>query len=162
MAMTARIATRLAGAVLVAGFAAAFGIGEARAVGLCDCCASSLTTSCDAVCKKVTLEPQQCPAVVDYEGDGDTVKGKNPLNGRSLKDMVLGEPRREQLEDFRRFLERGRRDAVWVYVKALKAFRAKKITEEELKAAKALNEEALVNYYHGMNAYLTAVGTKTD
>jgi hypothetical protein len=159
--MTVRIATRLAGAVL-AGFAGTFGTVGARAAGLCDCCASSLTPSCETACKPVTLAPAQCPAIVDYEGSGDTVSGKNPLNGRSLKDIMLGDPSRQQLEAFRIFLENSRRDAVWVYVKALKAFRQTKITEEELATAKALNEEALVNYYHGMNAYLTAVGTKAD
>ena len=160
--MTVRIAAKLAGAILMAGFAGLFGSPEGRATGLCDCCASSLSQSCEAACQKVTLEPQQCPAVVDYEGTGDTVKDRNPLNGRSLKDMVLGEPSRQQLETFRLFLEKCRRDAVWVYVKALKAFRAKRITKPELDAAKALNEEAMVNYYHGMRAYLNKVGTKSD
>lgn len=160
--MTVRIVAKLAGAVLVAGIAGLFGTAQARAAGLCDCCASSLTPSCDTACKKVTLQPQQCPAVVDYEGTGDTVKGRNPLNGRSLKDVVLGDPSRKELEKFRLFLESCRRDAVWVYVKALKAFRKNKIAKAELDAAKALNEEAMVNYYHGMRAYLNKVGTKSD
>jgi hypothetical protein len=161
-AMTLWSTARLAGMMLTVGFAGLFGSGESRAVGLCDCCAASPTPSCEAVCKTVTLAPQQCPVVVDFDGTGDTVNGRNPLNGRSLKVIHLGEPRRSQLEDFRRFLETWRRETVWAYVKALKAFRRQKITQEELDAAKALNDEALVNYYHGMRAYLNSVGTKSD
>src|SRR4029453_18945548 len=112
-------------AMLVAAVAALIGFGlslasnRAEAMGLCNCCASSLTPSCGKVCAKISLMPGMCPAIVDYEGTGATAKGANPLNGMSLKEFAPGEPTPWQLELFRQFLESGRRKGITSYNSAL-------------------------------------------
>ena len=154
-------------ALLAAVVAAVIGIGlavseKSVAMGLCNCCDSSLTPSCGKVCAAISLAPGMCPAIVDYEGTGATAKGANPLNGMSLRDISLGEPTPGRLERFRRFMEKGRRQAVRSYEKALRHMRRGRISESDLTKAKSLYDEALVNYYHGIRAYLNSVGTKSD
>ncbi|WP_162914295.1 hypothetical protein [Taklimakanibacter lacteus] len=154
--------------VLAAALAVTIGLslvaaaGRSAAMGLCNCCETSLTPSCGKVCAGTTLTPGMCPAIVDYEGTGAAAKGSNPLNGMSLKDLSIGTPTAWQLELFRRFLEKGRRQAVATYKTALRHLRRGKISETELAKAKPLYDEALVNYYHGIRAYLNSVGTKSD
>lgn len=151
-----------------AAVAAAVGFGlfapaqRAEAVGLCNCCETSLTASCGTICAVTSLAPGMCPAIVDYEGTGATVAGANPLNGMSLKDMALGDPRPGQLEEFREFLEVGRRQAIASYNGALRKLKRHKITQADFDKADALYKEALVNYYHGIRAYLNRVGRKSD
>ncbi len=135
---------------------------RAAAMGFCNCCAASLTPSCGKVCAAVSLKAGMCPAVVDYDGTGATAQGANPLNGMSLKDMALGDPRPSQLEKFRKFLEAGRRQSIRSYKAALRKFKRHKITQVEFDQADALYKEALVNYYHGIRAYLNRVGRKSD
>lgn len=154
--------------VLVAALTAVMGLGlagsagGAAAMGLCNCCESSLTQSCGKVCAATTPTAGMCPAIVDYEGTGAAAKGANPLNGISLRDISLGKPTSGQLERFRRFMEKARRQAVTSYRKALRHFGRRKITEAQYKEAKTRYDEALVNYYHGIRAYLNSVGTKSD
>lgn len=151
-----------------AAVAAVIGLGlfapaeKANAVGLCNCCETSLTASCGKVCAVISLEPGMCPAIVDYEGTGAAAAGANPLNGMSLKDMALGDPRPSQLEKFRKFLEAGRRQSIRSYKAALHKFKGRQITQAEFDQADALYKEALVNYYHGIRAYLNRVGSKSD
>lgn len=152
---------------LAAGLAAVMGIGLAAtadrsaAIGLCNCCDSNLVQSCEKVCTTGKLTSGMCPIVVDYDGLGAGAGG-NALNGMSLRDMTLGDSSRQQLEVFRRFLEKGRRDAVASYKKALNQFERHKLAKPDLESADARYREALVNYYHGMRAYLDRVGTKSD
>ncbi len=103
-----------------------------------------------------------CPAAVDYDSTGAAAEGANPLNGTSLKDLSLGNPTRWQLELFRRFVEKGRRQAIATYKVALRHLKRGKITEAEFARSKTIYDEALVNYYHGIRAYLDRVGTKSD
>jgi len=154
-------------ALLAAAVAAVMGIGVAVsektvAMGLCNCCDSNLTPSCGKVCAATSLAPGMCPAIVDYEGTGAMAKGANPLNGMSLRDISLGESTPGRLERFRRFMEKGRRQAVRSYEKALRHVKRGKISKPEFTKAKSLYDEALVNYYHGIRAYLNSVGTKSD
>lgn len=135
---------------------------KANAIGLCNCCESSLTPSCGRVCAAVSLAPGMCPAIVDYEGTGASTPGTNPLNGMSLKDMTLGDPKPGQLEEFRRFLEAGRRKGIASYKAALRKLKRRKITQDAFDKTKALYDEAMVNYYHGIRAYLNRVGRKSD
>jgi hypothetical protein len=135
---------------------------RSEAMGFCNCCDSQLTQSCSKVCTAISLKPGMCPAVVDYGGRGSASKGANPLNGMSLRDMTLGEASPWQLELFRRFMEKGRRHAVASYKKAMRQLGRHKLTKADFESADALYREALVNYYHGIRAYLTRVGTKSD
>lgn len=151
-----------------AAVAAVIGLGlfapaeKANAIGLCNCCETTLTASCGKVCAVISLEPGMCPAIVDYEGTGAAASGANPLNGMSLKDMALGDPRPSQLEKFRKFLEAGRRQSIRSYKAALRKFKGHRITQAEFDQADALYKEATVNYYHGIRAYLNRVGSKSD
>jgi len=103
-----------------------------------------------------------CSVVVDYDGAGSASAGTNRLNGMSLKDMTLGDPSPWQLELFRRFMEKARRHAVASYKKAMRQLKTHQITKTDFDSADALYREALVNYYHGIRAYLDRVGTKSD
>lgn len=155
-------------AVLAAALAAVIGFGvmamsvRAEAMGFCNCCDGSLTQSCGKACAAVSLAPGMCPAIVDYEGKGATAQGANPLNSMSLRELALGEPTPWRLELFRRFMERGRRQAVASYKRAMRQLKRHQIAQADFDKAAALYREALVNYYHGIRAYLNRVGTKSD
>jgi hypothetical protein len=154
-------------ALLAVIVAAVMGIGlavseKSVAMGLCNCCDSSLTPSCGKVCAATSLAPGMCPAIVDYKGKGAATGCANPLNGMSLRDISLGEPTPGQLEKFRRFMEKGRRQAVTSYKKTLRRVKRGKISKPDFTKAKSLYDEALVNYYHGIRAYLNSVGTKSN
>ncbi len=157
-----RFAMLVTALAVTLGFSLSAGANRTAAMGMCDCCAASLTPSCGKICATISLAPGMCPAIVDYNGTGAATPGANPLNGMSLKDMVLGEPTPWQLELFRRFLEAGRRQAVTTYRSVLRQHKRRQISEADLIRAKGLYQEALVNYYHGIRAYLNRVGTKSD
>jgi len=135
---------------------------RSEAMGFCNCCDSHQAQSCDKVCAANSLKPGMCPVMVDYDGVGSASAGANPLNGTSLRDMTLGEPSPWQLELFRRFMEKTRRRAVASYEKAMRQLKSHQLTEAHFDNANALYREALVNYYHGIRAYLNRVGTKSD
>jgi hypothetical protein len=134
----------------------------AAAMGFCNCCEANPTQSCGKVCAAISLKAGMCPAIVDYEGMGAVAKGANPLNGLSLRDLALGDPKPSQLESFRRFMEKSRREAVSSIKKAMRQLRRHRITDTDFQKADGLYKEALVNYYHGIRAYLNRVGTKSD
>jgi len=133
---------------------------HAEAMGFCNCCNSSPTQSCGKICASTNLTPAMCPVIVDYETSA--AQDANPLNGLSLRDITLGEPTPWRLELFRRFVENGRRQAVRSYKKAMRDERHHRNNGADYKKADALYKEALVNYYHGIRAYLNRVGTKSD
>jgi hypothetical protein len=155
-------------AVLAVAWAMVRGLGltamadRAEAMGFCNCCDSSLTQSCGKVCAAISHKPGMCPAIVDHEGKGAAAQGANPLNGMSLRELALGEATPWQLELFRRFMERSRRQALASYGKAMRQLRRHRMTEADFAKADTLYREALVNYYHGIRAYLNRVGTKSD
>jgi hypothetical protein len=148
--------------VMAQGLMLAGAPGPASAIGVCDCCATDLASTCQAACTGETKAPGQCAAVVDYAGKGATADDKNPLTGISLRDLSLGNPTRAELESFRRFLEAGRRRAIADYNRAAFRLQHSRITQDQFNAANALYKEAMVNYYHGIRAYLVKVGTKSD
>jgi hypothetical protein len=147
---------------VVVGFGLAGTAERSEAMGFCSCCESNLTQSCGKTCAAVSLKPGICPAIVDYDGTGSASTRANPLNGVSLREVTLGEPSPWQLELYRRFMEKGRRHAVWTYKKALRQFKRHQLTRADFASADARYREALVNYYHGIRAYLNRVGTKSD
>jgi hypothetical protein len=157
------IARALAGVVVMTWVTAITGGPDpASAIGFCDCCASDLNASCQAACAGETKTPGQCTAVVDYAGKGATDDDRDPLTGISLKDLSLGNPTRAQLESLRRFLEAGRRRAIQDYNRAAWRLQHGRITQDAFDAVNALYKEAMVNYYHGIRAYLVRIGAKSD
>jgi hypothetical protein len=155
---------RAAVAAMVASLAMALGsVDGAPAIGLCDCCAKDMGGgSCAAACSGKAKAPGQCTAIIDYAGKGAASDGRNPLNGISLRELSVGNPTPGELETFRRFLEAGRRRAIADYNRALWRLKHRRIDQAKFDAAKALYKEALVNYYHGIHAYLNKVGAKSD
>jgi hypothetical protein len=149
-------------AVLI-GFGLSVAGDRAEAVGLCSCCASSLTPSCGKVCAAISLTPGMiCPATVDYEGAGAASEGANPLNGMSLKELAPGEPTPWQLELFRQFLESGRRKGISSYNSALRQLSRHEIDKGDFDKVNGRYHEATINYYHGIRAYLNRVARKSD
>jgi len=71
----------------------------------------------------------------------------------SLKELDVGSPRRTELEQFRRFLEKYRRQAVQDWRKAVNAYDRGKLEKDALETASTLYRDALVSYYHGIRAY---------
>ena len=159
--MSMRAIARTAGAI-AAGLLISGGSGASGAAGLCDCCGNDLNASCARVCADRPKAPGQCTATVDYKGKGASKVDHNPLTGISLKEISIGDPTPPQLESFRRFLESNRRLAIRQYNRAAWRLQHGRITEENFAAAKALYREAMVNYYHGMRAYLNKLGVKSD
>ncbi len=159
--MSMRAIASAAGAI-AAGMLIVGGSGASGAVGLCDCCSKDLNASCARVCADGPNGPGQCTATVDYKGKGANNAERNPLTGISLKEISIGDPTPPQLESFRRFLESNRRLAIRQYNRAAWRLQHSRITEENFAAAKALYREAMVNYYHGMRAYLNKLGVKSD
>lgn len=157
-----RFAMLMAAVVALISFGLSLGGSRAEATGLCNCCANSLTQSCGKVCAAISLAPGLCPAVVDYEGTGAAVKGANPLNGMSFKELAPGEPTPWQLELFRQFLESGRRKGIASYNSALHQLKRHKIDKGDFDKVNGLYDEATINYYHGIRAYLNRVGRKSD
>jgi hypothetical protein len=125
----------------------------AATIGLCSCCLQEMPPACSAACAAMPTGPAQCPAFVIYDGAGAVGPNGNPLNAMSLKELSAGHPPRASIEQFRRFLEKYRRQAILDWRKAAWAFDRNKMPKADLDKATALYREALVNYYHGIHAY---------
>jgi hypothetical protein len=59
-------------------------------------------------------------------------------------------------------MEKGRRHAVRSHKKAMRQLSRHRLTKADFESADTRYREALVNYYHGIRAYLNRVGTKSD
>ena len=123
-------------------------------IGLCSCCLEKMPSACSAACTKDTAAgPAQCPAFVIYDGVGAVGPNGNPLNAMSLKELSAGHPPRTDIEQFRRFLEKYRRQAIVDWRKKAWAYDRNKLPKADFDQATALYREGLVNYYHGIRAY---------
>ena len=130
--------------------------GQAAAVGICKCDSEKgFEQACLPICKEANEKTSFFrPAV--YFGDDPKVSGdKSPLNGTSMKFLYLSHPTRSGMEKFRQFLEMHRKKAESKFQKSRRAYLRGQLSAEEFHAAEKLRDEALVNYQHGMRAYLT-------
>jgi Spy/CpxP family protein refolding chaperone len=132
---------------------------SAPAITLCSCCEAQQDAACAAPCTGLS-QGGECPVTVVFDSSppGDA----NQLNGISLKELDLGSPTRQQLEQFRKFLETARRRALEDYRQALRDFKRHRITRAELDEAKRRHDEVMVNYNHGIFAYRVAAGTREE
>jgi hypothetical protein len=153
-----RLTMAFAIAVAACGWLVGPGLRPVEAVGLCNCCLDPLPAACSASCAARQNTPGQCPAFVIYDGDGATGATGNPLNAMSLKELDVGSPRRLELEQLRRFLEKYRRQAVQDWRKALNAYTRGKLGKDAFETASTLYRDALVGYYHGIRAYRENIG----
>lgn len=129
--------------------------GTASGVGICKCDSDKgFETACLPVCKQANEKTSFFrPAV--YFGDDAIVSGdKSPLNGTSMKFLYMSTPDRAGMEQFRQFLENHRLIAETEFQNFRKAYLRGHVGPEEFVTAEKMRDEALVNYQHGMRAYL--------
>ena len=140
----------------LAGAAAIAGAGAARATGICDCCSDTYAASCKNACEKAVEQAGFCRPAIDFQSDAGQRADVNPLNGPSLKYLVINtKPGRRDMELLRRFLERNRQIAEAAFRKDLLAYKRKKLSAEDFLKSQARRDQAMVNYYHAMQAYLS-------
>jgi hypothetical protein len=160
--MMRRLTIVFALAMAACGLLAVTGSRPVQALGLCNCCLDPMPAACSAACAARQNTPGQCPAFVIYDGDGAVGATGNPLTAMSLKELDVGKPRRTELEQFRRFLEKYRRLAVQDWRKALNAYTRRKLGKDAFEAASTLYRDALVGYYHGIRAYRENIGSASE
>ena len=134
------------------------GSAPAGAVGLCNCCAGQAgEATCAAACAAVTVPEGQCTAVLDHGGSSEISPGVNPLYAMSLRNMVVGDSTRGQLERFRQFLEDARKGAEADRRAALRALAQGEIDAAEADRRARRYGDAMVNYYIAQQAYRAAL-----
>ena len=149
--MAQRLAMWLAMMALAMGFGG--NAGPAQANGFCTCCLNPMPEACAKACEARPATPNQCPAFVIYEGAGAVGPNGNPLNAMSLKELDMGKPHRNELEGFRRFLEKYRIKAIKDWRAAARAYDRGTLGKDAFEEASTLYRDALVGYYHGIRAY---------
>jgi len=141
-----------AGVVLGAQF---IGVQNATAVGICKCDSDKgFETSCLAVCKEANEKTSFFRPAVYFGNDPKVNSDKTPFNGTSLKFLYMSHPTRMGMESFRQFLEQNRNSAEAEFKKIRKAYLKGHVGPEEFSEAEKMRDEAVVNYQHGMRAYL--------
>jgi hypothetical protein len=139
-----------------AGIVALAWLAPAQAAGVCNCCSGQVEELCTSACQETNQANAVCrPAA--WFGDADAVGGDKPLNGFSYKGLDLSDASRQELEVLRAWLERQRRATERRANRSLRNMKRGRASMDEFKASQAEREEAIVNYQHGIQAYLAAV-----
>lgn len=148
----------LQGTLVAAGMLmlAALSGAPAQAAGVCNCCNGEVEELCKAACEAANGAGGACRPAAWY-GDASAIGGERPLNGFSYKGLDLSGATRQELEALRGWLETERRATEARAGKDLRAYRRGKASLEEFKASQAVREEAIINYQHGIQAYIAAV-----
>lgn len=129
---------------------------SASGANLCNCCGASTAANCATACAPIKPVEGQCVAAIDYAGAPEIAEGQNPLYGMSLRNVWLGTPKRTDLEAFRRLLEAARRGAEKDRKAALRAYARKQIDQTEAARRAKRYDDAVVNYYLGLQSYRMA------
>ncbi len=130
--------------------------GTASAVGICKCDSKKgFENVCLPVCKEANEKTSFFRPAVYFGDDPKVNNDKTPLNGTSLKFLYMSHPSRQGMEQFRKFLEKHRLNAEREFQAFRKAYLGGHVGPEEFIEAEKMRDEALVNYQHGMRAYLT-------
>lgn len=124
-----------------------------NAASLCNCCDTGVAENCTTVCTPAKPAPNQCIAMLDYAGKTTVSASDNPLYGISLRTIHLEDAQRPQLEGFRKLLEFTRRGLEKDRKTFYRDFRKHKIDEATAMANAKRYEDAIVNYYLGLQAY---------
>lgn len=128
----------------------------AQAAGVCNCCNGEVEELCKVACEAANSGGGACRPSAWY-GDASGIGGERPLNGFSYKGLDLSGATRQELEALREWLETARRATEIRARKQLRAYRRGKASLEEFQASQAVREEAIINYQHGVQAYISAV-----
>ena len=126
---------------------------SANAASLCNCCATGVAESCTTVCAATKPSAGQCVALVDYASEATIAPSENPLYGISLLNISLGDATRPELGDYLKLLELTRRGLEKDRKASVRDFRKHKIDEAAATANAERYEDAIVNYYVGIQAY---------
>jgi hypothetical protein len=94
---------------------------------------------------------------VDFAGTAEIAPDTNPLYEFSLRNIKLHDYTREHLELYRRLLERARTSAEADRKQALRARRRGKIDAAQALTLAKRYDDAMVNYYLGIQAYRLAI-----
>ncbi len=130
--------------------------GTANAVGICKCDSKKgFQNACLPICKQANEKTSFFRPAVYFGNEPEVSNDPTPLNGTSLKFLYLAHPGRQDMEQFRQFLEKHRLKAEAAFQAFRKAYLDGHVGPEEFVGAEKLRDEALVNYQHGMRAYLT-------
>ena len=132
---------------------------SANAASLCNCCAAGVAESCKAVCAPAKPSAGQCVALVDYASEATITAGENPLYGISLLNISLGDATRSELGGYLKLLELTRRGLEKDRKASVRDFRKHKIDEAAATANAERYEDAIVNYYVGIQAYRDHLAT---
>ena len=128
---------------------------QARAVGICKCDSQKgFENSCLAICKQANEKTSFFRPAVYFGNDRKVNADATPLNGTSMKYLYMSKPTRQGMEAFRKFLEQGRVYAEKEFKNVRRAYLRGHVGPEEFNQAAKLRDEAVVNYQHGMRAYL--------
>ncbi|WP_373502614.1 hypothetical protein [Aestuariivirga sp.] len=140
------------------GFATLLG-GTAQAASLCNCCGSDTAQSCATACAPVKVMPGQCVATVDFDAEAAIGPGQNPLYDIPLQNVWLDSSGKDNLEVFRRLMERARKAAEADRRKALAERRKGAIDAATADRLAKRYDDAMVNYYLGMQSYRIALSS---
>ncbi|MBI2719614.1 MAG: hypothetical protein HY245_01170 [Rhizobiales bacterium] len=132
----------------------------AGAASLCNCCGEGTAASCAKTCETAKPPQGQCTVVVDYAGTAEISPGVNPLYGVSLRNLVVGTPDKVQSELLRRLLEAARRGAENDRRISFRDYERGKIDRAGAAANEKRYEDAIVNYFLGMDAWRNARPTQ--
>lgn len=141
-----------AGAMLLAALSGT----PSQAAGVCNCCNGQVEELCKAACEAANSGGGACRPAAWY-GDASAIGGERPLNGFSYKGLDLSGATRQELEALREWLETERRATEIRARRDLRAYRRGKSSLEEFQASQAVREQAIINYQHGIQAYVAAV-----
>lgn len=139
-----------------AGFVMLTGLGPAQTAGVCNCCSGEVEELCKSACTETNQGNAVCRPAAWY-GDADAVGGDRPLNGFSFKELDLSGASRQELEALRVWLERQRRATEVRANRTLRNMKRGRASMDEFKASQSEREEAIINYQHGIQAYIAAV-----
>lgn len=146
----------IAGGLLAVSFGLGVSSSTALAVGICKCDSKTgFESACLPICKEANEKMSFFRPAVYFGKDKKVNADKTPLNGTSMKFLYLSHPSRAGMESFRKYLEKHRKVAETEFKKMKRAYLHGHVGPEEFKQAEKVRDEALVNYYHGMRAYLT-------
>ncbi len=129
----------------------------ASAASLCNCCGEGTPAPCTAACAPVNPACGHCIATLDSGGETLIGPDQNLLYDVQLRNTRLDPSSKPAVEAFRHLLETARKGAESDRRSALDAFKAGKIDGPRAQSLASRYDDALVNYYLGVQAYRLAL-----
>lgn len=143
---------------------------KAQAIEICNCCSleqfggtanqsKKLSKSCMRVCAQANQAENNaqfmCRAAVAF--DSRSRHNSKMMRTGHLENVYLAAESRKNLESYRIMMERERRKIERTFRKSKWAWERRRISHSAFKKAEAKRNEAMVNYYHGMQSYIAVL-----